>query len=347
MAIRIHIKKKLQHFDLQIDFESDEKRLGVLGASGCGKSMTLKCIAGIVEPDEGIIELDGKIVFDSKNKINIKPQKRKVGYLFQNYALFPNMTVEENVAAGAEKKENVKEILKKLQLSDLSKQHPAKLSGGQQQRVALARILASEPDIILLDEPFSALDSYLKEQMQLTLKTYLKDFKGIVCIVSHSRDEIYQLSSELFVMSHGHMIESGITKEVFHTPHYMQSARLTGCKNISKAVKIDAWHIYAEDWKLTLETAAQVSDKIAYVGIRAHDIIANPSEERTENIIPVYDGKVSDYPFEKQYYLRVWENAEVKECLIYKVSKVSIEDTADDKIPEKIQLPKEKLLLLL
>ena len=171
--LKVNIQKKLKEFDLEVDFELRNGRLGILGPSGCGKSMTLKSIAGIVNPDDGIVSLttdNETIYFDSSKKINLKPQKRNVGYLFQNYALFPNMTVEENIAVGLSKGENKKtvaEMIKRFHLDGLEKRYPRQLSGGQQQRVALARILAYGPDVILLDDPFSAMDTFLKEQLRL------------------------------------------------------------------------------------------------------------------------------------------------------------------------------------
>ena len=170
-SLKVNIQKKLKEFDLEVDFELKKGCLGILGPSGCGKSMTLKSVAGIVDPDNGIVSLttdEVYIYFDSTKKINLKPQKRKVGYLFQNYALFPNMTVEENVAAGLSKgddKKRVSEMIRRFHLEGLEKRYPRQLSGGQQQRVALARILAYGPDVILLDEPFSAMDAFLKEQL--------------------------------------------------------------------------------------------------------------------------------------------------------------------------------------
>ena len=163
--LKVNIQKKLKEFDLDVDFELKKGCLGILGPSGCGKSMTLKSIAGIVDPDKGIVSLtmdEETVYFDSDSKINIKPQKRNVGYLFQNYALFPNMTVEENVAIGLSKNDDrkiVSEMIKRFHLEGLEKRYPRQLSGGQQQRVALARILAYGPDVILFDEPFSALDT--------------------------------------------------------------------------------------------------------------------------------------------------------------------------------------------
>ena len=177
--LKVNIQKELKEFDLDVDFELKSKRLGILGPSGCGKSMTLKSIAGIVNPDDGFISLNDTVYFDSSNKTNLKPQKRNVGYLFQNYALFPNMTVEENIAIGLGKdcdKNHLYEIIKRFHLNGLEKRYPRQLSGGQQQRVALARIMAYSPDVILLDEPFSAMDTFLKEQLRLELVNSLRDF---------------------------------------------------------------------------------------------------------------------------------------------------------------------------
>ena len=179
--LKVNIQKELKEFDLDVDFELKSKRLGILGPSGCGKSMTLKSIAGIVNPDDGFISLNDTVYFDSSNKTNLKPQKRNVGYLFQNYALFPNMTVEENIAIGLGKdcdKNHLSEIIKRFHLNGLEKRYPRQLSGGQQQRVALARIMAYGPDVILLDEPFSAMDTFLKEQLRLELVNSLRDFDG-------------------------------------------------------------------------------------------------------------------------------------------------------------------------
>ena len=181
MSLQVDIKKRWKGFSLQVRFETGEGLLGILGASGCGKSMTLGCIAGIVRPDKGHIELNGRVLFDSEKKIDLPPQKRKVGYLFQQYALFPHMTVEQNIRAGAharpknEREQAVREVLHAFRLEGLENNRPSQLSGGQQQRCALARILVGQPELVLLDEPFSALDAYLKWQVELELSDILKN----------------------------------------------------------------------------------------------------------------------------------------------------------------------------
>ena len=208
--LKVNIQKELKEFDLDVDFELKKGCLGILGPSGCGKSMTLKSIAGIVNPDNGFISLNDTVYFDSSNKTNLKPQKRNVGYLFQNYALFPNMTVEENVAIGLGKdydKNHLSEIIKRYHLNGLEKRYPRELSGGQQQRVALARIMAYGPDVILFDEPFSAMDTFLKEQLRLELVNSLKDFDGFSIMVTHNRDEAFQFCDELIILDKGNRLQ--------------------------------------------------------------------------------------------------------------------------------------------
>ena len=162
MSLRVDISKRFGPFLLQAQFDAGKQRLALLGASACGKSVTLKCIA-IIKPDEGHIELDGRVLYDSAGRINLPPQQRNVGYLFQQYALFPNMTVRQNIAVAVRERKQRKavteDLLRRFQLQDAAQKRPRQLSGGQQQRTALARILASQPRAILLDEPFSALDS--------------------------------------------------------------------------------------------------------------------------------------------------------------------------------------------
>ena len=162
MSLKVNIKKRLGNFNLDVAFETERGVFAILGASGCGKSMTLKCIAGIETPDEGRIELNGRVLYDSAKKINLTPQKRRVGYMFQDYALFPNLTVEQNIKAGMGKhpeEEKVRSYINRFRLEGLEKHYPAQLSGGQKQRISIARVFLKNPPILLLDEATSALDN--------------------------------------------------------------------------------------------------------------------------------------------------------------------------------------------
>lgn len=196
--LEVQIYKKLAEFDLDASFQVDDNILGLMGASGSGKSMTLKCIAGIETPDQGRIVLNNRVLFDSEKKINVPIQKRNVGYMFQSYALFPNMNVYENISVGlrARKVKDVDIVVQKMmqqfRIFELASRYPKQLSGGQRQRVALARLMAYEPDVLLLDEPFSALDEDLKKDLLQELKSELQISKPVI-FVSHDKEEVNYL----------------------------------------------------------------------------------------------------------------------------------------------------------
>lgn len=223
MALSVELHKKFKGFRMDVAFEHDGGSLGILGGSGMGKSMTLKMIAGLVKPDSGKVIVDGRTVYDSAAKIDMPARERHIGYLFQQYALFPTMTVTENIGiamkkSGDAKKKEIDRLLEQFALQNLGGRMPNELSGGQQQRVALARILASEPQMLLLDEPFSALDSFLKEQLLEDMIRQLSDYAGDVIMVSHSRDEIYQFCDRLLILDQGRVIVTGDTKDIFDQP---------------------------------------------------------------------------------------------------------------------------------
>lgn len=238
--------------------------------------MTLKCIAGIESPDEGEIVLNGRTLFNSKKKINIAPQYRKVGLLFQSYALFPNMTLKENIFIGIPKdKDNkekiVKQVIHDFSLQGLEDNYPHQLSGGQQQRVALARMIVNEPEILMLDEPFSALDEYLKWQMERELTDIIGKHSGEIIYVSHNKDEVFRLSDVIAVINNGKIEELSDKSNLFYNPKSIYSATLTGYKNISRAKKIDDNRVLAIDWNLELE-CSDIEQDIEYIAIQEQDI---------------------------------------------------------------------------
>lgn len=216
----VNIEKKLDRYVLKAAFECDHNALALFGASGAGKSMTMKCIAGIEKPDKGVIQLNGKTLFDSEKKINLPPQKRHVGYLFQDYALFPNMTVSGNITAGmrklpkAERETKRNELIDRFRLGGLEARKPDTLSGGEKQRVALARIFASAPEVLLLDEPFSSLDTLLKLKLIPYIREIIGDFGGETILVSHDIDEVRQLCPTLIP------IADGVTADTQDTEKY-------------------------------------------------------------------------------------------------------------------------------
>lgn len=209
--LEVQIYEKLAEFDLDASFQVDDNILGLMGASGSGKSMTLKCIAGIETPDQGRIVLNNRVLFDSEKKINVPIQKRNVGYMFQSYALFPNMNVYENISVGlrARKVKDVdivvQKVMQQFRVFELASRYPKQLSGGQRQRVALARLMAYEPDVLLLDEPFSALDEDLKEDLLQELKSELQISKPVI-FVSHDKEEVNYLCDLKYKIKQGEII---------------------------------------------------------------------------------------------------------------------------------------------
>lgn len=348
MAVVIDIEKHFRGFSLDVKWESSSRTMGILGASGSGKSMTLRCIAGIEKPDSGKIVVGGRTVFDSGQGIDLRPQERRIGYLFQNYALFPSMTVQENIGCGfrgsrQELESRVKDYLRRYQLEGLEKHYPSQLSGGQQQRVALARMMIGEPEMILLDEPFSALDGYLKDVMQRDMQEFLKEYTGDMMLVTHSRDEAYKFCTELMLMRDGRPIISGGTKDLFEHPRLLDAARLTGCKNYSRIEKLDDDHVYALDWGMKLRTAEKVSREYTHVGIRGHWM--RPAEEEGDNCLPLEIVEYIETTFEHQYLLRNPRFAQ-SESLWWMRPKASFEELPDAGVPPCLFLPPEHLMLL-
>ena len=324
MSLIVNIKKNLGSFRLDVSFEAENGITCLLGASGCGKSMTLKCIAGIEKPDEGHIELDGRVLFDSEKKINLSPQKRNVGYLFQNYALFPNMTVRQNILCGlrkekdkAKKEEKLRRMLQMLQIEELEHRKPDQLSGGQQQRTALARILVTEPQLLLLDEPFSALDGHLRDLLKIELRDLLNRYGKEVLMVTHNRDEAYNMSRAVGVMDQGQLLLMKPTKELFADPGSIQAARMTGCKNIAAAEKTGEYTAFVPEWGIELQTAQPLRDELKAIGIRAHYF--SPSTKH--NRFPVSFVEEMEEPFETIIQFRYKDQDEESPAVWWRLPK--------------------------
>jgi molybdate transport system permease protein len=275
----VDIEKHYTSFTLDIAIKNDQTPLGLLGASGSGKSMTLRCIAGLEKPDRGLISINGQTWFHARKKINLPSCQRQVGFVFQNYALFPHLTVRQNIAFGLQKlqpqerQQRVNAKIEQMQLQDLENRYPSQLSGGQQQRVALARALVIEPEILLLDEPFSALDSQLRSQMEKNLLEVLSTYSGITLMVSHNLEEIYRICQNLLVISEGKVLSYGGKDKIFQQPTLYEVARLTGCKNFSPIEILSQNQIKALDWDCNLTLSQEIPETATHIGVRAHQLI--------------------------------------------------------------------------
>ena len=310
----IDIEKQLPEFDLHIALHCVDKSIGVLGASGTGKSMLLKCIAGMETPSSGRIVINGKVLFDSAKKINLLSRDRNIGFLFQNYALFPHLTVAQNIAFGLPKgltalqiKQKVSEQLHSIELQGFGDRYPHQLSGGQQQRVALARALVSQPDILLLDEPFSALDTHLRSQMERELISALSNYSGTTLFVTHNIEEAYRICTNLLILDHGQVMRYGEKSDVLENPANLQTARLTGCKNFSQIEAIAPDLIEALDWECKLQVNYSNAKLLTHIGIRAHHIafLENSVKRDLPNIIPCWLVRTTETPHRMTLYIKL------------------------------------------
>ena len=276
MSLDVRIKKSFGDYTLDVAFAGGDETLGFLGASGCGKSLTLRCIAGIETPDEGRIVVNGKVFFDSEQKINLTPQQRKTALLFQNYMLFPNLTVADNIGAGigrevprAERERIVSEELERFGLRGFGQRYPAQLSGGQQQRVALARMLAARPGILMLDEPFSALDSHLKGVLEQNLVSLFEAFEGTILYVSHDIDESLRFCDRIAVVDAGRIVEMDRGRELVNRPQSVAGLKLSGCKNAPAAEYAGPHAVHVPPWGIDVHTAQEVPRDVKCLGLRA------------------------------------------------------------------------------
>ena len=321
MSLLVDIEKDYGGFHLCSRFETNGGITGLLGASGCGKSQTLRCIAGVQTPDQGRIVLDGVTLYDSERHINLTPQQRGVGYLFQSYALFPNMTVRANILTGlhrekdaAKKQAAFEHAIHLLKLEGLEDRRPAQLSGGQAQRVALARALCATDQMLLL-----------------------ADFPGDMVIVTHSRDEAYHMCGQIAVMDAGRVLAHGPTKQVFADPRTVQGGRLTGCKNIFPARKVDDHTIFVPDWGVDLHPARMVEDGLVAMGVRAHSF--RPEEVR--NPLAVHCVGKMEEPFEWIIRMRAEGQTAGSPDLWWRVSKEIVPET----MPTRLGVAPEQVLL--
>ncbi|MPW24447.1 ATP-binding cassette domain-containing protein [Alkalibaculum sp. M08DMB] len=292
--LEVSIEKSMGKFKLQSSFKVQKGVLGILGSSGCGKSMTLKCLSGLYNPDSGYINLNGNTLFSDNQKINVQPHKRNIGYVFQNYALFPHLTVIQNIAYGIKDYEHnlrdkmVSEMISRMELLGLENNYPSQLSGGQQQRTALARTLIKRPNLLLLDEPFSAIDSHIKSLLEKELITIIKNnFNGIVLLVTHNVEECYRLCDQIMIMDSGQKIQFGTKEEIIQSPSSVTAARITGCKNFLDVTVLEenSEFLLLKSNDLIFKSAIvkQHCSKNMIACIRAHHLNLLPIETNVDN----------------------------------------------------------------
>ncbi len=312
MSLEVDIEKTFKGFHLEQRFAAGDETLGLLGASGCGKSLTMRSIAGIERPDAGKIVVNGTVFFDRargrKAKVDLTPQQRKTALLFQSYMLFPNLTVAQNVAAGigrdvspADRDALVQAELKRFGLTGFDKRFPAQLSGGQQQRVALARMLAARPGILMLDEPFSALDAHLKGVLEQNLVSLFEAFEGTILYVSHDIDEALRFCDRIAVVEAGHIMEMGTGEDVVNRPQSQAGIKLSGCKNATPAVRRGPRTVWLPKWGVELETADEVPEGVKCLGVRAFYL--ERAQGAGRNCFRVRVDRVSDSRFERTVLL--------------------------------------------
>ncbi|WP_100398933.1 sulfate/molybdate ABC transporter ATP-binding protein [Bacillus sp. FJAT-44742] len=282
--LKVSITKELKNFTLEADFETGDQITAIIGPSGCGKSLTLQCIAGLQKPDSGEIILNKRTVFQSKNNINLKPNKRNIGYVFQDYALFPHLTIAQNIQYGLKREDKknrrakAMKMIDKLELAGYENHYPSQLSGGQKQRVALGRTLITEPDILLLDEPFSALDHHVKHSLEQELLHMIKEnFSGTVLLVTHNMEEAYRLSDSVLIYHEGKVIQAGEKDDVLRKPKTTSAARIIGCKNIFPIHGYDQPSQEVTVGGVSLKTNEKPPvSSFSHIGIRGEDILFTP-----------------------------------------------------------------------
>jgi molybdate ABC transporter permease protein len=352
-GLDVKAERRLENFTLSVSLKTLEGAVGLLGPSGAGKSMTLRMIAGLTTPDRGRIVLNDRVLFDSDTKQNLAAAQRRIGVVFQDYALFPHLTVAENVGFGLRKlakeqrNRQVENHLALMQISELANRFPREISGGQRQRVAIARCMAIEPDALLLDEPFAALDPHLRRQTEEQLRNALADFNGPVVFVTHDMEEAFRFCTELLVLDAGSVIASGPKHQLFEDPGTVAAARLTGCKNVVSAVRLHSGRISIPAWDCELTTCRPADDALTHIGYRSHQI-RFVKDESGDNVFQCWVVSTSEAPHEMTLYLRLHARPNPGEPahLQADVSKDVWRTLSSTPQPWKIKLDPARILLL-
>ena len=300
MPLKVAIKKSFKDskkpFQLDCAFEAGNEMVVLFGPSGAGKTATLQCLAGLSRPDSGTITVNGDTFYDSEKKIDLSPQRRRLGYVFQDYALFPHLSVAQNITFGLKrvtkwaKRAKVDEMIKLMRLEGLRDSYPSKISGGQKQRVALARALVTRPNILLLDEPLSALDSAVREKLRKDFLTIRNNFDITIILVTHNLEEAYQLGDKIVVFDEGSVLQVGSRDDVFFRPKNRTVARFVGAKNIFKGTISDTsnGHLAIDTPRFRAicdkNNSLKVGQKVGFC-IRPEDVmVIRPDKEVSSNL---------------------------------------------------------------
>jgi molybdate transport system ATP-binding protein len=310
IGLKVNIIKQFRNggkpsFALRANFSISGQLAVLFGPSGSGKTVTLQCLAGLIQPDSGLITLDNKTLYDSKMGVNLPPRKRQLGYVFQDYTLFPHLTVRENIAFGlkglrkSEITEKVEKMIKLMRLEDLGDCFPKQISGGQKQRVALARALIINPSILLLDEPFSALDSAVREKLRQDILEIKGRFSIPIVFVTHDLEEAYQLADYIVIYNNGQVLQVGDRQQVFYHPDNRTVARFIGAKNIFSGIvekiEADKATVRTKNFSVCLPASSNLKvGKTVEFCIRPEDVmVVRPGRDLNRKLAGnVFSGKI-------------------------------------------------------
>ena len=329
--LAIHFEKRLGDFHLRPKFEAEDELVVLLGPSGSGKSLTLRAMAGLLQPDRGRIELPSGVVFDSERQIDLAPQARGVGYVVQDLALFPHLSVEENIAFGLHRwpkqaqRERVAELVELLGLGGLEARPPSAISGGQQQRVALGRALAARPRVLLLDEPFNALDAPIRNALRREVASLRRRLGLLALFVTHDLQEAYALADRIAVYDEGAVLQCGPRQAVFRQPASVRVAQLLDARNIFEGTVVAKHEGFTEIETPWFRARARAEGSLA-PGARAavcirpeHVILLRRDRPHTNELETMLDVELVDELAtgnNHRLYLRVLNEGGPTECII-------------------------------
>lgn len=334
MGVKVDLKKRYSEaevkrkksikkaFTLDVSFEMKNELVVLFGPSGSGKTTLFKCISGITEPDSGKITVGNKVYFDKDQKINLPIQKRNLGYVFQNYTLFPHMNVRKNIEHGLkewdkeEREKRVMEMLNLLHIEELENRYPSQLSGGQKQRVALARALAPMPGILLLDEPFSALDMKIRTRLAEKIKNLQNKIGIPLLFITHNLEEVFLLADRIIILHDGKIQQFGTLEEIFYHPENLHVAELTGILNIFYDAYVEERDeeskrtmLKSGDMKIKIKSPNfKEGDKVSW-GIHPENITLlradSGSEDQEENIYSAHANSIINKGPKKKITLKL------------------------------------------